>query len=76
MNKTLLKSKEDFEKFENENTGIIPGHGRVVSNFWNGPEEYPCVVAWDIEYDGNGPDYLEGEFVYLDDFDEAPKGIN
>ena len=69
MNKTLFKSKEEFDSFEDANTGVIPGYGNVVSDFWTGPEKYPCVVVWDIMYDGNGPDRLYGEIVYLDDFE-------
>ena len=70
MLKTLLKSKEDFDSFINYNTGYIPGHGNVASYFWSSPEKYPCVVVWHIEYDGNGPDELTGDFVYLDDFED------
>lgn len=68
MNKTLLNSYDDFASFVDAHTGIIPGHGNVESYFWFNPEKYPCVVVWHIEYDGNGPDRLEGDFVYLDDF--------
>ena len=69
MNKILLNSYDDFVSFVDDHTGIIPGHGRVVSDFWVGPEKYPCVVVYGIRYDGNGPDELFGEFVYLDDFE-------
>jgi hypothetical protein len=68
MDKTFLKSKEDFDSFVNENTGNIQGHGIVKRAFWFEPEKYPCVAVWEIEYDGDGPDILRGEFVYLDDF--------
>lgn len=69
MNKTLINSYESFCSFIEAHTGIIPGHGNVTSDFWNSPEKYPCVVIWGIRYDGNGPDELYGEFVYLDDFE-------
>lgn len=69
MNKTLLKNKEEFESFIHSHTGNIPGHGNVASYFWSLPEKYPCVVVWCIAYNGNGPDELDGEFVYLDDFE-------
>ena len=72
MNKTLINNYESFCSFIEAHTGIIPGHGNVASDFWNSPEKYPCVVIWGIRYDGNGPDELYGEFVYLDDF-EAEK---
>lgn len=70
MNKTLVKSREEFDDFVRLNTGYIPGHGIVKSYFWFSPEKYPCVVVWHIEYDGNGPDELTGDFVYLDDFND------
>lgn len=69
MNKTLLYSYDSFVSFVDAHTGIIPGYGRVVSYFCGSPEKYPCVVVWGIRYDGNGPDELYGEFVYLDDFE-------
>lgn len=69
MNKTLLNSYDSFVSFVDAHTGKIPGHGNVVSDFWTDPEKYPCVVVWEIRYDGNGPDALDGEFVYLDDFE-------
>lgn len=68
MNKTLVNSYDGFVSFVNDHTGIIAGHGRVRSDFWISPEKYPCVVVWGIECNDNGPDMLNGEFVYLDDF--------
>lgn len=70
MNKTLLKSKEDFDSFVNYNTGYVPGHGNVESYFRFEPGKYPCVVVWYIEYDAYGPDRLGGDFVYLEDFED------
>ena len=69
MNKILLNSYDSFVSFVDAHTGIIHGHERVVSDFLESPEKYPCVVIWEIRYDGNGPDALFGEFVYLDDFE-------
>lgn len=45
MNKTLLNGYDSFVSFVDDNTGIIPGHGNVVSDFWTDPERYPCVVV-------------------------------
>ena len=69
MDKALFNSEDEFNSFINENTGNIPGHGIVARSSWFEPEKYPCVAIWEIEYDGNGPDMLNGEFVYLDDFE-------
>lgn len=69
MEKILLKSKEQFDSFVNDNTGYQPYYGNVRS-WLSEPTSYPCVLSWDIEYNGNGPDRLIGDFVYPDDFDE------
>lgn len=68
MNKTLLNSYDSFVSFVDTHTGKIPGHGNVVSDILASPKKYPCVVVWGIRCDENGPDELDGEFVYLDDF--------
>ena len=68
MNKILLNSYDEFVSFVDAHTGNIPGNGIVVSDFWTSPEKYPCVLIWDIRYNGDGPDEFYGEFVYLDDF--------
>ena len=69
MEKQLLKSKEQFDCFVSGHTGYDSYHGNVVS-WLDEPEKYPCIVMYDIEYNGNGPDHLIGDFVYSDDFDE------
>jgi len=68
MKKTLLKNEEDFYSFKSRNTGNIQGHG-IVKSWISEPEKYPCVVVWEIEHYDNGPDMLDGEFVYLNDFE-------
>jgi len=70
MNKILFKSKEEFDSFIDENTGLdIPGHGTVKRWCWaSEPKRYPCIAVWEIQYDGDGPDMLEYELVYPDDF--------
>jgi len=69
MEKQLLKSKEEFENFVNDQTGYVLYHGNVDS--WiDEPEKYPCIAVYDIEYDSNSCDHLVGDFVYPDDFDE------
>ena len=70
MGKTLFKNKEEFDAFINENTGKVPGHGIVKRWSWDEePEKYPCIAIWEIQYDGGGPDMLEYEFIYPDDFE-------
>lgn len=69
MNKTFLSSKEAFESFLDNHTGYISEYGEVRCWDWFEPEKYPCIAVWKIEYDGNGPDMLDGEFVYLEDFE-------
>ena len=69
MEKILLKSKEEYESFVEFNTGYQKGYG-IVKNLLSEPEKYPCVCTYDIRYNSNGPDDLDGDFVYLDDFEE------
>lgn len=69
MNKILLNNYDSFVSFVDANTGIIPGYGNIVSDFWENPEKYPCICVWSIRYNENGPDRLYGEFVYLHDFE-------
>ncbi len=76
MNKTLLKSVEDFKKLISENTGRLGFYGLTTTyldpdNPKCAPETYPCVIVWEIEDDDNGPSMLCGEFVYLSDFEET-----
>lgn len=75
MEKTLLNNIEDFKSFIDNNTGRLPFYGNTTTYFNENEEDcrpikYPCIVVWDIWDDPNGPAYLDGEFVYLDDFNE------
>ena len=72
MNKTLLKSEEDFHNFELENTFSIVGY-TVVNKLHSKPRIYPCILIWHEFYDSDGPNYIDGEYVYLDDFVEKNK---
>lgn len=66
--KTLLSNKTDFNNFVSIYTGYDSLHGKVVS-YLSEPEKYPCVLVYEIRVDDNGPDYIDGEFVYLEDFE-------
>lgn len=70
MEKTLFKSKEEFDSFIDENTGYDPGYG-IVKRDWvdRDPKNYPCIAVWEIQYNENGPDVLEYGLVYPDDFE-------
>lgn len=71
MEKILFKSKEEFDVFIEQNAGLnIPGHGVVKRWAWaEEPKKYPCIAVWEIQYNGDGPDMLEYELVYPDDFE-------
>lgn len=70
MDKILLRTKEQFDDFLKSNTGYQPGYGNVTGYMIEeGPTKYPCVLVWSTLYDSNGPDYIMGEFVYLEDFE-------
>jgi len=67
--KTLFNQKFDFENFVKLYTkDRDPYHGKIVSQLEE-PEKYPCVLVYEIKVDDNGPDYIDGEYVYLDNFD-------
>lgn len=66
--KTLISNKTDFDNFLLIWTGYDPYRGNVISAIVE-PEEYPCVLLFEIKADDNGPDYIDGEFVYLNDFE-------
>lgn len=71
MEKILFKSKEEFDSFIDKNTGLnVPNHGTVRRWLWaDEPKKYPCIVVGEIQYNGDGPDMLEYELVYPDDFE-------
>jgi len=67
--KSLFEQKLDFENFVKiftESKDLY--HGKITS-YLSEPEKYPCVLVYEIKVDNNGPDYIDGEYVYLDDFD-------
>ena len=68
MYKTLLNTKEDLDSLIKDNTGWDGYYGNVVA-WLDGPDKYPCVLMWEITDDPNGPAYIHGEYVYLDDFE-------
>lgn len=68
MDKELLKSKEQFDCFVKSNIGYNSYFGDVVS-WLKKPEKYPCVLMWYIEDDSNGPAHMDGDYVYLEDFE-------
>ena len=71
MEKTLFKNEGEFDSFIDENTGLhVPNHGTVKRYCWaEEPKSYPCIAVWEIQYDGDGPDMLEYELVYPEDFE-------
>ena len=66
--KTLLSNKTDFDNFVSIHTGYDSYRGNIISNL-SEPEKYPCVLVYSIRYDDSGPDYIDGEYVYRDDFE-------
>jgi hypothetical protein len=70
MEKELLKNKEEFDAFIKGNTGLFTGYGRVdKSQYLEEPISYPCVVVYEIQHSNYGPDTLECEYVYPNDFE-------
>ena len=67
--KNLFKTESSFKGFIKDHTGYDPSRGQVTYR-GEDPEKYPCIFVWNYEDDYNGPMYIDGEFIYLDDFDE------
>ena len=68
--KALFEQKTDFENFVKIFTeGKDLYHGKITS-YLSEPGKYPCVLVYEIKVDDNGPDYIDGEYVYLDDFED------
>jgi hypothetical protein len=71
MNKTLLRNKEDFQRFIEFNNHMGEKDAPKVRCLENkSPELYPCLVVHEIRYIDNGPDEVCYHFVYLSDFDD------
>lgn len=78
MDKILFKNKEQFDSYIEAHTGLFPpptcswfydkSTGEVISELYE-PEKYPCVGLIELKHDSNGFDYLDGDFVYLNDFE-------
>ena len=66
--KKLISNKTDFDNFLSIWTGYYPNRGNVISAIGE-PKKYPCVLLFEIKVDDNGPDYIDGDYVYLDDFE-------
>ncbi len=74
INKRLLRNIEDFRDLRAscENLPSIEGYTsrqpHTTLNF-EYPERYPCVCAYEWHNNDNGPDYYDGGFVYIEDFE-------
>ena len=67
--KHFFNNKTDFDIFVSIHTGYNSFRGKAVSCL-SEPEKYLCVLVYEIKVDDNGPGYIDGEYVYLDDFEE------
>lgn len=74
MNKRLLRNIEDFRDLRAscENLPDIEGYtSKLPHTTFNFPEPefYPCVCAHQWHNNDNGPDYYDGDFIYIMDFE-------
>lgn len=71
MEKTIFRNEKEFNSFIGDHTGAdVPGYGTVRMWPWaEKPKMYPCIAVWQIQYDSCGPDRLEYELVYPEDFE-------
>ena len=68
MSKWLIRNKESFESLKND----YNSDSNTPKTIWMGygePESYPCVIATFKENNDNGPDMINCEFIYIDDFE-------
>jgi hypothetical protein len=65
MYKTLLHNENDYKDMQDLNsTNDIPKW------FLGKPDKYPCLALFEIRTSDNGWDYITGDFIYLDDFED------
>ena len=68
MSKWLIKDKEAFESLKNDfNNNFY--QSKTVWMGYGEPESYPCIIATWKENNDNGPDMINSEFIYLNDFE-------
>jgi len=75
--KTSVLTPEDFEKFKLDCTiGIGNTTGWIAKGIESlRPSHYPAVISWCIENLSSGLHSIDGDIIYLSDFD-IPCEIN
>lgn len=67
LNKSLLRNEKDYDDLKRFEGGI--------NWFLGEPVKYPCICAYKTNTSDSGWDYIDGEFIYIDDFQDCvPNG--
>lgn len=70
MFKKLLLNEDQFEILRDSYENVNYSNRREIIRWSLGkPEKYPCVCVYEKRYNSNGPDYYDGEYVYVEDFE-------
>lgn len=70
MFKSLLLNDDQYKNLKDSYENMDYSNKREKIRWSVGkPEKYPCICVYEKRYDSNGPDYYDGEYVYIDDFD-------
>ena len=68
MPKILFTTKEQFDTYISAETGVFPPPTGKVISIADEPDSYPCVGVMSFHHDPDGPDYIDGDYVYPNDF--------
>ncbi len=63
LRKSLLHNEKEFNELKELETD-----DPKVNWFMGNPEKYPCICLFKTSTSDSGWDFIEGDFVYLDDF--------
>lgn len=73
FDKALLRCEEDYENLKSTHEQLKWGHqyGPITKWYIEKPERYPCICVYNHCEDSNGPNYYDGDYVYLEDFEDT-----
>lgn len=70
MSKTIIRNIVEHNLFKQNHTNKDRSKGPFTDVHIGGPpESYPAVLVYELQYNSEGPDTYEGEYVYLRDFE-------
>jgi hypothetical protein len=71
FSKSLLRCEREYESLKSSYEQLQRGAGKGPITQWliGKPDRYPCVCLYNHCEDYNGPNYYDGEYVYIEDFE-------